>query len=128
MTHPLKKEYNNWFNTKDTVAGTNNIKGDIKLKGNKVSKRKQKEKQILLGDMASQFDIISFVEIYAKTLNEAISFAKGICERANVINNTKKFAVASAALLSNKDYKFVKQNGRYVVSNTKSSNTTKGIK
>ena len=117
-----------WFNTKDTVAGTYNIKGDIKLKGNRVSKQKQKEKQILLGDMASQFDIISFVEIYAKTLNEAIVFAQGICERANAINNTKNFAVASAALLCGKDYKFVRQNGKYVVSNTKSSNTSKGIK
>ena len=55
-------------------------------------------------------------------------FAQGICDRANAINNTKNFAVASAALLCGKDYKFVRQNGKYVVSNTKSSNTTKGIK
>lgn len=117
-----------WFNTKDTVAGTPNIKGDIKLKGNAVSKKKQKEKQILLGDMASQFDIISFVEIYAYTIEEAIAFAKGICDRASSMNVNKKFAVASAALLSNKDYSFVKQNGKYVISNTIKTNASTGIK
>lgn len=112
-----------WFNTKDTIAGTKVVKNSkgqyvdqtLSFKGGNVSSLKQGEKIVILGDLASQFDIISFVEIYAKNITEANNYASAIVERANLTSTTKTFKVASIALLCSKTYSEVKNsNGVWV--------------
>lgn len=103
-----------WFNAKDMVCYSS-MNDPIKtMKGTAINPKLTFEKITIIGDLASQFDVVNICEIYAETLEEAGRLAKKICDRANFLNKGKTFEVTSMCCLNKKGYEEIFQNKKWI--------------